>query len=94
MAGDQSRENGRKGGRPKGYAALEAERQRIYVAKRLAKSFAPIVSTAIRQAKKGDKYAREWLTDRAFGKATQFVDHSTLGKEIPTPIYGGQSLPD
>ncbi len=73
MAGEASKINGKKGGRPKGFAALEAERQRDYVARRLVKDFAPIVKKAIDQAKLGDKYAREWLTDRAFGKSPQSV---------------------
>ena len=89
MAGQASRENGKLGGRPKGYAALEAERQRIYVAERLVIEFAPIVDKAIEQAKEGNQQAREWLTDRAFGKAQQFVDHTTDGKELPVPILGG-----
>ncbi len=76
MAGQTSKENGKLGGRPKGYAALEAERQRDYVARKLVKEFAPIVKKAIEQAKNGDKSAREWLTDRAFGKTPQAVDLS------------------
>ena len=87
MAGQASRENGKKGGRPKGFAALEAERQRAYVAEVLVKEFKPIVLKAVKQAKEGDKYAREWLTDRAFGKAQQHVDHTTEGKELPQPIF-------
>lgn len=71
MAGDQSRINGRKGGRPKGFASLEAEKKRDYIAQRLVKEFAGIVTVAIKQAKEGDRYAREWLTERAYGKAAQ-----------------------
>lgn len=71
MAGKASRENGKKGGRPKGFAALEAERQRAYVAQVLVKQFAPIVERATEQAKSGDKHARSWLSDFAFGKPTQ-----------------------
>lgn len=74
MAGKTSRENGKKGGRPKGYAALEAERQRNFIAEKLEKEFAPIVKKAIKQAKAGDKFAREWVTDRAYGKAVQAID--------------------
>jgi hypothetical protein len=79
MAGDASRLNGKKGGRPKGFAALEAERQRDYVAEKLVTEFAPIVDKAIEQAKAGDKSARDWITDRAYGKAQQFIDHTTDG---------------
>ncbi len=68
MAGLASVENGKKGGRPKGFAALESERARIMICERLATEFAPILDTAIEQAKTGNKDAREWLTDRAYGK--------------------------
>lgn len=32
------------------------------------------------------------LADRTEGKAQQKIDHTTLGKEMPQPIYGGNSL--
>lgn len=32
------------------------------------------------------------LVDRAMDKPTQHTDHTTLGKELPTPILGGASL--
>lgn len=65
--------NGRKGGRKKGLATIEAEKARNLIAEMLARDLVPIVNKAIEQAKEGDKYAREWLADRAFGKATQFL---------------------
>ena len=68
-----SAENGRKGGRKKGYASIEAEKARNLIAEKLGKELIPIVEKAIDQAKEGDKYAREWLSDRAYGKATQFL---------------------
>lgn len=41
----------------------------------------------ITKALKGDVAAFNTLTDKAYGKATQPVDLSTLGKEIPrTPV--------
>lgn len=74
-------------GRKKGFAALEAERQRDFVAKKLVKEFAPIVDKAISQAKDGDKYAREWLADRAYGKSMQAVEMSGKdGEDVPFPI--------
>lgn len=82
MAGDASRQNGKKGGRPKGYAALQAERQREYVAKVLETEWAPIVAKAVEQAKNGDKAARDFLADRAFGKAQQHIDHTTDGESF------------
>jgi hypothetical protein len=74
MAGNASRENGKKGGRKKGFPALEAERARLMIAQKLSKDFEPIVNTAIKSAKRGDRYARDWLTDRAYGKAVQAID--------------------
>lgn len=38
MAGHTSRENGKKGGRPKGFAALEAERARDLIARKVKKN--------------------------------------------------------
>lgn len=61
-------------GRPKGFAALEAERARIMICEKLQTEFMPIVEMAIAQAKEGNKDAREWLTDRAFGKAVNIID--------------------
>ena len=69
-----SAENGKKGGRPKGYSAIQAEKSREMICEKLEKEFAPIVVKAIQQAKAGDKYAREWVTDRAYGKAIQSID--------------------
>jgi len=74
MAGDISRENGKKGGRKKGYPALEAEKARLMIAEKLATEFEPIVEKAVEQAREGNKEAREWLTDRAYGKSVQPLD--------------------
>lgn len=84
MAGNTSRENGKKGGRPKGFAALEAERQRAFVAEQLQKHFSPIVKKAIEQAKKGEKHARDFLTEFAFGKPTQPITGAN-GDPLFTP---------
>lgn len=66
-----ARENGKKGGRPKGLPALEAEKARIMIAEKLQIHFEPIVDKAIKQAIAGNKFAREFLVDRAYGKAMQ-----------------------
>lgn len=58
-------------GRKKGFPALEAEKARLMIAEKLATTFAPIVDKAIEQAKAGQKDARDWLTDRAYGKSMQ-----------------------
>lgn len=67
-------ENGRKyGGRHKSAATLAAQKARDYIAKRVEKELKPIVDTAIGQAIKGDKYAREWLSNYAWGKPTTII---------------------
>ena len=77
-------------GRKKGYAAIEAEKARVFIAKKLVEELGPIVDKAIKQAKEdGDKHAREWLTDRAFGKATQFI---ATDPEHPLVIDGVEVL--
>ena len=58
-------------GRKKGFPALEAEKARLMIAEKLSTEFAPIVDKAIEQAKAGQKDARDWLTDRAYGKSMQ-----------------------
>lgn len=40
---------------------------------------------------KGDLDYFKEIADRTEGKAMQKVDHTTLGKEMPQPIYGGMS---
>ena len=61
-------------GRKKGFAALEAEKARELIAQKLVVSFEPIVDKAIEQAISGNQKAREWLTDRAYGKISQGMD--------------------
>lgn len=41
------------------------------------------------KARKGDSKAYQILVDRLEGKAGQSIDHTTLGKALPTPILGG-----
>jgi len=61
-------------GRKKGFAALEAEKARELIATKLQVHFSPIVDKAIEQALDGDKYAREWLTQRGYGNVLQEID--------------------
>lgn len=85
MAGEASRQNGKKGGRKKGFPALEAEKARLMIAEKLSTEFAPIVDKAIEQAKDGNKDARDWLTDRAYGKSIQPI----TGKD-GTPLFNDE----
>lgn len=64
-------ENGKLGGRPKSEATLRAQFARDYISKQVEDSLAPIVARAITQAITGDDKARDWLSDRAWGKAIQ-----------------------
>lgn len=45
----------------------------------------------IQAARNGNLPAIKELLDRLEGKSQQSVDHTTLGKELPTPILGGIS---
>lgn len=84
MAGNASRENGKKGGRPKGYVALQAELKRQQLVELLDKEWKPIVIKAIQSAKDGDATARAWLAERGYGRVSQSVDLTVI--EPPDPI--------
>lgn len=76
MAGQASKENGKKGGRPKGRLAkstLEAlEVKQLYVNK--AKEYAlPILEALVTKALLGDVGAIKEFNDRAYGKAPQAI---------------------
>lgn len=76
MAGQVSRENGKKGGRAPGFKRSEAESFGEYLRKRIKDEWEPIVTMQIAQAKQGDDKARKDLFDRAYGKPQEFVEHS------------------
>ena len=83
---ETSAENGKNGGRPVSEATIKAQLAREYIAEHLKQSLEPIVAKAINDAILGDKYAREWLSDRAWGKSKQemgFTD--TEGNDIFEP---------
>ena len=75
-------------GRKKGFAALEGEKARELIAKKLSAELGPIIDIAIKQAKSGDRYAREWLIERAYGKVKEDIEL----QNIPVPIMGGRAL--
>ena len=60
-------------GRKKGAATIIAERVRARIAEEVEKELPAILGKSIEQAKEGDAKAREFLFDRGFGKATQFM---------------------
>jgi hypothetical protein len=74
-------------GRKKGEATLIAERTRNRIAQEVEKNLPAILGKAIEQAIEGQKDAREFLFDRGFGKATQFLmTRDEDGEEVPVPI--------
>ncbi|HRH22457.1 MAG TPA: hypothetical protein PLB51_00490 [Candidatus Paceibacterota bacterium] len=73
----------RKGaGRKKGFAAYEAEKAREFIVQRLSADLEPIIEKAIKQARRGDKQARTWLFERAYGKPKETVDMS-INNPVP-----------
>ena len=77
MAGQTSKQNGKKGGRPKGYAAIKAETAREMIASKLGEHLGPILDVMIKQAKKGDIRVIKELFDRAWGKPEQPTEADT-----------------
>jgi hypothetical protein len=73
MAGEISRENGKKGGRKKGLASIKAEEARSLLAQMVADEIEPLGRILIEKAKGGDVGAMKELFDRAFGKAPQAI---------------------
>lgn len=65
---ETSAENGKKGGRPRSESTIRAQMARHYIAEQVEASLAPIVAKAIVQAIEGDKDARNWLSERAWGR--------------------------
>ena len=61
-------------GRKKGFASIEAEKAREYIAGKLKTELGPIIDKAIKQARLGDKSAREWLVERAYGKVVNPIN--------------------
>lgn len=68
---ETSAKNGELGGRPVSEATLRTQLAREYISEQLKDSLAPIVAKAITQAMEGDSKARDWLSERAWGKAPQ-----------------------
>ena len=93
MAGQTSKENGKKGGRPKGYVALEAEKARQLITERINEHLESIISALIKKAKSGDIRAIRELFDRSWGKPVQAVNAS-VSSESPIPLFDLESVFD
>jgi hypothetical protein len=79
MAGIASKENGKKGGRPKGTkttVTIAREKAREYLARRVEEEIQPIANKLIEKASTGDVPAIKELFDRAWGKPAQALEVS------------------
>ena len=91
MPGEISKENGKKGGRPKGSKArhtLEASALRAYIVQEVVKRKKKLVKAMIDKAVKGDIIAIREALDRTLGKAKEQVDITVTR---PIPILGNVS---
>jgi hypothetical protein len=75
-------------GRKTGFNALEAEKARELICLKLSENLGPIADIAIKQAKKGDRHARQWLMERAYGKVGTITELEEE-KELPIPLLFG-----
>lgn len=91
MAGNQglhSAENGKKGGRPRSEATILRE----VLIRKIEENAEPIAEALLKKGMAGDVQALRELLDRGLGKPQQSVDHTTAGKELPTPILNIDAL--
>ena len=82
MAGTReiARENGKKGGRPKG--STTKVRFADYVSEEDRQTFVEFMLSNYM----GDMRLATWVGDQLYGKAPQSVDLTTKGEALPTPI--------
>lgn len=84
--------NGKKGGRPKGFSAIQAEKTREYVARQIKKYEKPLIKAMIDEViDKHNVQAFKELMDRGLGKVKEHVDVTTDGDKIvflPSELYG------
>jgi hypothetical protein len=85
-----ARENGKKGGRPLSEATIRAQLAREYISKQVEDSLAPIVAKAITQAMEGDAKARDWLSDRSWGRAPINLGVDDDGQPVKVLDIGAQ----
>jgi len=85
-----ARENGKKGGRPKG-SVSEATRVGMLLKEKLAlrveKEYGPMLDAIVDKCKKGDVAAWKDVLDRLAGKATEHIDVKTDGQPIQVINY-------
>lgn len=66
--------------------AMLARQARNIMLEQLRPELVPITRKLIDKAKKGDVLAARELFDRTLGKAQQFIDVTSDGKQLPRPI--------
>ncbi len=81
MAGATSRNNGKKGGRPKSNHTLESEVKRELIAEWIAPHMKKMVMVQVQKAKKGDTKAFKELCDRAYGRPVN------IGEDKLSPFF-------
>lgn len=80
-------------GRKKGFASIEAEKARDYIAQKVSASLEPIISNLIKQAKEGNIQAAKELFDRSWGRSLQSVDlKNEIQLQIPIMRLPGREL--
>lgn len=85
MAGETSRINGKKGGRPTGAVSLTtrtAMEAKAWFAQQVHDNIEPIFRALVAKAAEGDVAAIRELLDRGWGKAIQQVDVTSKGEQI------------
>ena len=70
-------------GRPKGTPNVRATIHTYFSEADIAEFF-----EFLKDNYKEDMRLMQWVGDHLLGKAPQSIDHTTLGKELPTPILG------
>lgn len=81
-----ARENGRKGGRPKG--SITKPKISDFITHL---EFKTIMLKAKELAIAGDKDMIKFVGEQYMGKAAQSIDHTTGGEKLPTPLYNGSA---
>jgi hypothetical protein len=82
MAGEASRLNGKKGGRPKAQHTIATESAKARIIQRVTAELDAILDGVIAKAKKGDTFAAKELFERAFGKVTDKLQLHEVKKLI------------
>jgi hypothetical protein len=79
---EQARINGRKGGRPRGLNAINAEKGKALLLKMYLDNIRPINEALINKAREGDMQAIKEIHDRVYGRAPQPLTGSNGGNIV------------